>query len=254
MRTLTYAIALGMLISVGAVAAPFGRGGQSVSFRTTENILKAHHFFQEGNLITDWAADATKWTVYRHGKSPGYFERRVSVARAGGAFRRYKTDPQMVRQQVDLFDGISSSRFVVESGKLIEEGAPIAYSQFEAVESGVNTFGLIPILQQLADPLTVASYSGRAIQGEDIFNVRTAKSSWLVYVDERGLIRRIEMQGKAFEYGDYHLVEGIWLPFTQRMFVKGQLFYVLFFTRIDLTPKSLTSDFQSEVLPKELRH
>jgi hypothetical protein len=73
-----------------------------------------------------------------------------------------------------------------------------------------------------------------------------------VYADSEHLIRRLEFRDNAIEYDDYRTVEGVRLPFGQRFFVRGQLYYELSFTKIDLKPAFGSDYFSHETVLKDI--
>lgn len=70
--------------------------------------------------------------------------------------------------------------------------------------------------------------------------------NWIVYCDQQHLIRRLEFGNKIIEYADYRLVNGIRLPFVQRLSFRGKLAYELVFTSIELGHDLPASYFHPE--------
>lgn len=212
-------------------------------------LLRAHNVPEGPNALSRFIAEAVRvsYFVDPSNQLPGSFERKVSVVSDGSAFKRYRVDPLGLREQIDLFDGTASFRRVVEQGKVVEERLA-GDSQFKDIEFRVKTFGLIPILKQLADPMTEVDSVGRTRHLLETFRVRTATDNWVLYVDQRHLIRRVEIRGKVIEYGDYRSVGGTWLPFIQRVLIGGRQSYDLIFTRMDLNVTLPTKYFSREGL------
>ncbi|HEX8088275.1 MAG TPA: hypothetical protein VF762_05450 [Blastocatellia bacterium] len=262
MKKLIYALILGGLFSIGLTSGkpdhpvpliPAGGANQPASSASIEDVLRAHNAAQNADSLSAFSAEGVRLTSRPAGvdrELPSFFERQVSVAQAGNSFKLYTADPLKLREQFDLSDGGALYHAVAEGGRLIQEAGPMAGPQPGGGESSVKTFGLVPILKQLLDPATEAAYSGRTVGGQDKFNISTATDRWTLYADVEHLIRRVEMGDRTLEYASYRLVQGVRLPFIQRLSVGGQPFQELVFTRINLNPELPSGYFSRESFPK----
>jgi hypothetical protein len=265
MKILISALILGSLLSTGLLAsssekpvqpAPaiaIGRADQSAPPVSIGEVLRAHNAPQNPDVLSACDGEAVRLTSRPPGidrELPSFFERQVSVVWAGNAYKRYTADPLRLREQFDLFDGSVPYHAVTERGMLAEEANPMDYSQSKSVEFGVKTFGLAPILKQLSDPTTEAVYLGRTAFGQDKFDIKTATGRWTLYADTEHLVSRIEVGDKVIEYASYRSVDGVRLPFIQRLSIGGQLIQELVFTRIAINPKLASNCFRRETLAK----
>jgi hypothetical protein len=218
-------------------------------------VLSAHNVLQNPEAFSSFDAEAVRLTSRPPGidrELQSFFERQVTVVMSGNAYKRHTADPLRLREQYDLFDGSRSYYSVIENGKLAAQANPVTDSESRGVEFSVKTFGLVPILSQLLDPATEAVYLGRTAYGQDKFDVKTATDRWTLYTDAEHLISRIEVRGRTIEYASYRLVDGVRLPFTQRLSSGDQLVQELNFTRITLNPKIPSNYFSREALSKEM--
>jgi hypothetical protein len=239
------------LCSAGLMASTSAEPGRPVP--ATGEILRAHNVSQDGGALSAFTCEAVKLTSYYAGpgsESPSFFERRVSVSISGNAFRRHQTDPLGLRDRFDLFDGQALYHSELEMGRQVKETGPVVDTQLASVGFSIKTFGLVPILGQLSDPTVEAIYLGEASGGEDRIEMKTAYGSWVIFSDESHIIRRLEAGNKTIEYADYREVQGVRLPFIQRLYVAGQLFYELIFTGINLSPSFPPDYFSRDALPK----
>lgn len=269
MKTITGILILGSLLSTGLLGLPSektdqsapalatGEAGQPASPVLIGEVLRAHNASQNPDVLSVFDAEAVRLTSRPPGidrELPSFFERHVSVVWSGNAYKRHTADPLKLREQFDLFDGKVSYHAATESGRLIEEANQMTDSQFWGVEFGVKTFGLVPVLKQLSDPATEVVYLGRTAYRQDKFDVKTATGRWALYTDMEHLISRIEAGGRVIEYANYRSVDGVQLPFIQRIFIGGHLAQELFFTRITLNPKLPPDCFRHEAILKEIAH
>ncbi len=260
---------LGSLFSTGLLASSsekpaqpvhaiaIGKADQSASPVSINEVLRAHNALQNPDLLSASIGEAVRLTSRPRATDrelPGFFERQVSVIRAGNAYKRYTADPLKLREQIDLFDGSTPYHAVTEGGVVAEEANPMNDWQSKGVEFGVKTFGLVPILKQLSNPTTEVVYLGRTIYRQDKFDVRTATDRWTLYTDMEHLISRIEAGERAIEYASYRSVDGVRLPFIQRMSIGGQLVQELIFTRIALNPRLASNYFRPETLSRQTAH
>ena len=252
MKKILCAIILGGLVST-ALSTPFpSKSGQVASAVSIGDVLQAHNVPKKSHTLSEWAADAVRVRYYPvdSGRGlPGFFERNVSVSVSGGAFRRDKTDPLGLRKEIDMFDGRGAYHTTIEEGAQVE-GAEMGDSGRLAVESAVRAFGLIPTLKQLSDPAVNVVYIGQATGMLDRFDIRTADRPWTVYADRTHLIRRLDFEAATIEFADYRSVDGVQLPFFERLSANGRLVYELVFTRIDLKPSFPRTCFDREALAK----
>lgn len=269
MKKLIGALLLGGLFSTGlfalssekpdqsAPAVSIREAGQSASPVSIDAVLRAHNVPQNPNALSAFVAEGERLTSRPAGidrEMPSFFERQVSVAIAGNTYKRHTADPLGQREQVDLFDGSLPYHAVSESGRLAEATNQMTDSQARGVEFSVKTFSLVPVLKQLADPATQVVYLGRTVGSQDKFDVKTATDRWTLYADTEHLICRLEVRDRVIEYASYRSVDGVRLPFIQRLSIGGQLVQEIVFTRIDLNPKLPYDYFSHEALAKEIVH
>ncbi len=219
------------------------------------DLLEAHNVLANPDALSVFFAEAQRTVSFAaapSGKAPGAFTRLVTVARSRQVFRYERADPPVLTKQIDLFDGNVTYHAMAVNRRLIEESTQSRDSTSEAVGLEIKTFGLFPILRQLAEPKTESVYEGRTAQGLDRLQVRTPTRIWTVYADSEHLIRRLESRDNVIEYDDYRAVEGVRLPFGQRFFVRGKLYYELSFTKVDLKPAFPSDYFSHETLVREI--
>jgi hypothetical protein len=247
------AVILSGLVAVGAIAPPAGESVHQIQSLAIAAILQAHNAPRDPKALEGSFAEAVRLTSNKPdagAESPSFFEWKVSVYTSGPAFRRHKVDHQGAREQIDLFDGRAARHLEIENGKRTPDAAHIGAVPFDAVEFGIKTFGLIPILRQLSDPAVQVVYRGRTPIGHDWFTIASPTGDWSVYSDRWRLIRRVEIRGKRIEYAGYGDVDGIKLPFIQRVSDGKGLVYELVFTRIAVNPKFPPHSFSLEGLPR----
>jgi hypothetical protein len=269
MKKILGALILGGLLSTGMLAlssekpdhpvpsVSIGEAKQAASSISIDDVLRAHNVPRTPDSLAIFSAEAVRLTTRPHGidrELPSFFERRVSIVLAGNAYKRHTADPLKLREQYDMFDGSVPYHAVTERGRLIEEANQMAGSQSGDVEFSVKTFGLVPILKQLSDPTMEAVYLGRAVGSQDKFDIRTATDRWTLYADTEHLIRRVEISDKTIEYASYRSVDGVQLPFIQRVSIGSQPFQELVFTQITLHPKLPSGFFSVEAFAKEIAH
>lgn len=183
---------------------------------------------------------------------PRSFDRMVTVSRHGKAYRYQRVDPIARTKKIYVFDGNTTFYAMMVKGRLVEESNHEGDSPPEAVGLEIKTFGLLPILKQLADPNTQSVYEGHSAEGLDRFQVRTSTRIWIVYAGAEHFIQRVESADNAVDYDDYRSVDGVWLPFSQQFSVRGQRYYHLTFNRIDLKPEFSSDYFSREAFLKEI--
>lgn len=265
MKILIITLILGILLSTGLLASSSEKKIQPVpavavvkadptaSPLSIGEVLRAHNAPPNLDILSAYDGEAVRLTSRPRGidhEIPSFFERQVSVAWAGNAYKRYTADPLTTREQFDLFDGGAPYHTVTERGRVTEKANPMGDSESKSFEFGVKTFGLVPILKYLSDPKTEAVYLGRTAYRQDKFDIKTTTGRWTLYTDAEHLISRVEVGDKTIEYASYRSVDGVRLPFVQRLSIGGQLFQELLFTRIALNPKLDANYFKREALSK----
>lgn len=218
------------------------------------DVLRAHLEAGAPESLTGFSADAVRLTLRPAGLDPalpGFFERHLSVVMDGNAYRRYLTDPLKQREWIDQFDGSAAYHARAANGQLVQALKPVSEAAAGGIAFSVKTFTLVPLLKQLADPATVAVYLGRTAFGHDKFDIQTATDRWTIYTDARHLICKVEARNRSIAYADYRLVDGVRLPFIQRLSRDGRLLQELIFTRIHLNPRLPTDYFSREAVTKD---
>ncbi|PYP86330.1 MAG: hypothetical protein DMF61_13475 [Blastocatellia bacterium AA13] len=200
MKQLLYAITLVGLVCI-ALSASSNTTSQQLGSLSIEKILRAHNVPRDAPFLSNWTAEAVRTTHYASdvdAGAPGIFQRKLIVSIEGNSFRREKADPLGVREEIDAFDGRTASHSTSEQGMAVD-GTPSDYRRRKAVEVSVHTFGLIPVLKELAEHSAKIEYNGR-LADLDCFKVRTSlarisqrpTNSW---VDERKTCFEREMEG-----------------------------------------------------------
>lgn len=222
---------------------------------SVKGLLQAHNVPEDAGAMSIFFAEAHR-TISASAaggrEMPRSFDRVVAVARHGNAYRYERVDPLARTRKIYVFDGNATFYAMMVNGRLVEESSHESDSPPEAVGLEIKTFGLLPILKQLADPNTQSVYEGRNAQGLDRFQVRTSSRIWIVYAGAEHLIRRVESADNAIDYDDYRSAHGVWLPFSQQFSVRGRLHYHLSFNRIDLEPEFPPDCFSREAFLKEI--
>ena len=233
MKQLLYAITLVGLVCI-ALSASSNTTSQQLGSLSIEKILRAHNVPRDAPFLSNWTAEAVRTTHYASdvdAGAPGIFQRKLIVSIEGNSFRREKADPLGVREEIDAFDGRTASHSTSEQGMAVD-GTPSDYRRRKAVEVSVHTFGLIPVLKELAEHSAKIEYNGR-LADLDCFKVRTSLGSWLFYIDSASIIRRLEVGSGRIDFSDYRFVEGVKLPFFESVSIGGRTMHELLFTRID---------------------
>jgi hypothetical protein len=219
------------------------------------SVLQAHNVLENPRRTSIFVAEAQRTvSVPAAGDSqmPRSFDRMVTVSSDGKAYRYQRVDPIAQTRTICVFDGNTTFHAVMIEGRLAEESSREGNSPSEAVGLEIKTFGLLPILKQLADPNTQSVYEGHNADGLDRFQVRTSTHIWIVYSGAEHFIRRVESTDSAIDYDDYRSVDGVWLPFSQQFSLRGKLYYHLTFSRIDLKPEFSSDYFSREAFRKEI--
>jgi hypothetical protein len=236
MNRTTFVLLFTGLISIGLIVPGFAKRDQPPPSVSIDDVRRAHNLPQDTRVLSAYMVEAVRLrSIYNDTDSelPNFYERATEVAVDGIRFKSHQIDPQEVREETDRFDGQSAYHTEIEEGVVVKANQ-MGDQQFRDVELNIKTFGLIPILNQISDPATQIVHAGRTARREDKFEVRTATGSWTLYADQRHIIRRLKIGGRTIEYGAYRSVEGIRLPFIQRVYVGGRLKYELAFSRIEL--------------------
>lgn len=250
MTKIIYSILLSGMLSAGLLAPTTGRqqGAQSGSIAA---VLRAHNAAQASSLTAS-ASKALKLEPYEgspDGKSHNFFVHVVSVVARGESFRceTGSFEGQMLETYVS--DGAVCSRLVAGPNGLVNSAKRIGESQLRIIEASVSQFGIIPLLQRLSDPLTEVRYLGRTESGDDRFEVKMPSGIWTVLADQTSLIRRLEIGKTTIVFSSYRSVQGVLLPFNERVMVDGKPFYELGFVKITLNPKLDGDLFNSSEKP-----
>ena len=224
------------LISIGLIVPCFAKREQTARGVTIHDVRPAHNLPPDIKALSAYRVEAVRLrSIYNEPGSelPSFYERTTEVAVDGIRFKSHQIDPQEVREERDVFDGQAAYHTEVEKGAVVKANQ-MEDQQFRDVEANVKTFGLIPILNQISDPATQIVHVGRTTRKEDKFEVRTADGSWTIYADQWHVIRKLKVGERTIEYAAYHFVQGVRLPFIQRVYVGGRLKYELAFSRIEL--------------------
>ena len=234
-----------VLVAVGAIAVHrFGDGGSSPksepNFDRVLTLFVAHggrsdrewkRFFQEGTL-----------RYYPH-LSPGSqsFERRLSLATDGPLVRYDKAT--LEKSQSFVFDGNTLVRTTSEHGTRVEVKA---LNEVEAagIKFQIITSGLLPILKGISDPSSKVICLGTTSNG-DRFEVKTVNGSWYFHSNVSHLIERVEMGEIKITYSDYRTVDGVTLPYYQKVQEGDRFLYDIKFESFDLERVFETGFFES---------
>jgi hypothetical protein len=165
---------------------------------------------------------------------PKFFERKVEISVSGDAFRIDKVDPAGAVREIETFDGEALETVVVENGKKVERSSRKAASPHDAVEFNIKNLSLIAVLSYLSDSATKITFLERTMRKEDKIEVKVGASSFIAYLDAARIVRKVEVGKYTVEYGDYRMLDGLQIPFVERVFVKGDLLYELAFTEMNL--------------------
>lgn len=189
-----------------------------------------------GHDARDWTRFSLKGTLRYHVNastdSQSQFERKLALSGDGSVYRYDRVT--LNTSQSYLFDGKTVVRTTSQSGTQMEvkalDGVEAASIKFQ-----IATASLLPILKLLSDPTTKVSYVGRTSKG-DRFEVTTNNGSWSFYSNSNHLIDRLEVGEINITYGDYRAVDGLTLPYYQKV-AKGETFlYDIKFDTFELNP------------------
>lgn len=207
-------------------------------------VLQAH----SGHNHKEWLRFTEKGTLmYYMDTSAGsqrVFERRLRLS-TDRSFVRYDK-ATLNRNQSFLFHEHTLVRTTFEAETQLEvrvlDGVEAASIKFQ-----IATFGLLPILKRLSDPSTEVVYVDSTSKGNR-FQVKTVSGSWYFYTNPNHLIDRLEVGDIDITYGDYRTVDGLNLPFYQRVKKADRLLYEIKFDTFDLNPVFAAGFFKSNLL------
>ncbi|MEW6208082.1 MAG: hypothetical protein AB1631_06930 [Acidobacteriota bacterium] len=176
-----------------------------------------------------------------------FVERHLTVSFTGAKFRRDSIISSGAYESIEMFDGarlyaVSKSKDDTTSHAIASDS-----NRLRALRVHVDTFGLLPMLRVCADSVAVAE--GRA-GAFDKFRVATASGDWIVYTDQEGLIRRLEIKDKVFQFADYRQTGELRLPFIERLSVGDRLVYELIFSKIEINPDFPPDHFDPQALQR----
>jgi hypothetical protein len=255
MKITILALVLCILGSCGMTPPPPGYQAQPAPDSPIAGVLRAHNVQPGAALLSACTIEALRLPSFPADPDsdvPHFFERKQVVSIQGNAFISHSVAPLGVRTQTYVFDGRAGYLSLAEKGSPVEVTA-IEGPELRAVEFGVKTFGLVPILNLLSDPKTESVHLGRTARKQDKFQVRTPGGNWTLYANQQHLISRLEAGDQIIEYADYRTTdEGLSLPFIQRAYRGGKLLYELVFTRVELNRAFAPGYFSRETLTREV--
>jgi hypothetical protein len=219
------------------------KADRSAASLLVSRVLRAYNVSEAPDALASIFAEATKLSYPPDdptSKLPRRFERRVTVALSGPAFRREKRDAQGVAQQIVISDGHVAYCSEMVDGKPTRPVSRVEDWQFPGIKFDVLTFGIIPLIKQLQDSSAEVAYLGSDEGGQEKLSIRMASGIWILHVNQLHLIRRVEMvhneHSLTIEYDDYRTVAGVQLPFCQRVVAQERVIYKLVFIEYDLSP------------------
>jgi hypothetical protein len=195
-------------------------------------VLQAHN----GHSHQDWLRFTQQGTLMYYTEisagSRQVWESRLTLS-SDHSFVRY--DKAILnRNQRIRFDGntLVSSAFEAETQLEVKtlDGVEAASIKFQ-----IATCGPLPVLKRLSDPRTQVVHDGETANGNR-FQVNTVNGSWYFYTNPNHLIERLEIGDINITYEDYRAVDGLILPFFQRVKKGDRLLYEIKFDTFDLNP------------------
>jgi len=217
-----------------AATSPMTFSASSTSF---EEVLAAHGGRKEIAAVPALTVAAARLSVT---SLTDFFERQVVVSVAGTKFKRRAADPLGLRTEIEWLDERGGFRATVitraATGAVVSATAPNDDARRRDVKLMVDTSSLLLILQRCVETSVHVVAAERAAQGLDKFTLATANGTLIIYADQSHLVRRVEMGDKVFQYAEYRTVDGLQLPFIQRLSVGSRLFYEWYISNIDLHP------------------
>jgi len=241
-------------VQVEQPAAPT-KTDQPASIVTARDILQAHNALQRMKALSTYYAKSIKLTSVSNkpgDEMPSSLEQSIEISVNGNTFKRYREFSQAVRKEHHTFDGRAGYNLVIEKDKRGEGVSRMSDSELAAVRFGIRSFGLLPFLNEIANPKADLVYLARVAHGEDKLKVTTLAISFIVYVDPRHVIRCVEIGTKKIEFWDYGFVSQVLLPFDQRVYVNNQLSYELIFKKIILDPPFPEGYFTRESIAENI--
>jgi hypothetical protein len=252
MKKLTYLLIGTILVSASLWLALAGRAAPSASTTQMEPVWRAYGGRQAIASVHAFLAQFVRLTST---VPPEIIESRQTVAVEGPHSRRERVDPHNLTSHVELMNGAVGWKAVPagELNALAGRLQPMDADQVRAAKFAVETSGLLPMLKACMDPAAEARFLERTPMLLDKFAVTTAGGQWFVYADALShLIRRVDMGDKTFQFADYRSVDGLQLPFIQRLYVGDRLVYELIFSTIELNPTFAAGHFSKEALLREV--
>jgi hypothetical protein len=113
-----------------------------------------------------------------------------------------------------------------------------------SIKFQIATSGLLPILKRLSDRETKVSFLGATSKG-DRFEVKTANGSWYFHSNVRHLIERVEIGEINITYSDYRTVDGLTLPYYQKVQKGDRFLYDIKFDSFELNRVFATGFFKN---------
>ncbi len=174
-----------------------------------------------------------------------FIERRLTLSVDGEKFRRDSLDSSGEIARAEMFDGLRLDAVSRPKGDDTNYSLRSDDGRLRALRSNVDTFGLLPFLRTCAGSVAIAEGRAGAL---DKFRITTDKGDWIVYTDHAGLIRRVEINDKVFQFADYRESGELLLPFIERMSIGEGLVYELIFSKIEINPDFPRDHFDSDTL------
>jgi len=225
-------------IGIGGVVKSVSRNQSSTVQQTNSISIPVSTVVQthSGQSARDWTRfnlkGALRYQVNVSTDSQSRFERKLTLSGDGSVYRYERVT--LNTSQSYLFDGKTIVRTTSQSGTQLEvkelDGMEAASIRFQ-----IATAGLVPVLKLLSDPGTKVVYVGRTTKG-DRFDVTTSNGWWSFYVNANHLIDRLEVGEINITYDDYRAVDGLTLPYYQKV-AKGETsLYDIKFDTFELNP------------------
>jgi hypothetical protein len=254
MRRLIHASIITSLVFLGlGVAFLSGSAAPSTPSSSFDEVLQAHGGRAALASVVAFRAEALRLTPTI---PPAFFERRLLISVDGPRFKRDTVDPRGLRHQIELIDGDVGFYAVSDrsDGKRAEVSPvqPMDADQRRGARWAVSISGLLHILQTCADRAAEISFQERTPAGLDKFRVKTPAGDWLISADQAHLIRQVEMGDKILQFAGYRSVNGLQLPFIERVSFGNRLMYELFFSTLELNPGLPNDAFNPEAIAREI--
>lgn len=219
---------------------PDHRAGQQPSSVLT--VLEA----QSGQRYQQWPAYTQTGTrrIYEEA-SPNHIikvERRVSLS-TDGTVVKYVQGNSPDQNQSFIFDGHSMLQRTVRAGIKLQPTV-VQDSAAASLKFHLATFGLLPILKRISDAGARVDYLGATEKG-DRFQVNSPGGAWYFYTNSQHLIDQVEVDDLTIAYGKYRAIDGLNLPFYQRVRKGDRLMYEIEITSLELNPVFPPGFFES---------